>query len=324
MRFCDLDLRIEGSPVEARIAQLYAELSARGIAFHPRCFFGDEWFSPGGVPEIAVPFYLAHPRLEQLERRQMLDVEGGTPETCQRILRHECGHALDHAYLFSRRRSWKAVFLPANPDNDAWNYRPRPHSKSFVRHLPNWYAQAHPDEDFAETFATWLGLSREEWRARYEGWKALEKLEYVDRLMREVTKKPPLVTRGRRFSDVRQLRKTLAMHYARRRKQWAEDFPDFYDADLTRIFVQGGAGEPAGPFMKRFGASLISSLVLWTGQRKYTVTGLVRRLAKRAQELDLRAPEGEDARVRVRVELAAYLSAMVTNHLHTGRFKRSL
>lgn len=324
MRFCDLGLRIEGSEVEPRVTQLYDELSARGISFHPQCYLGDEWFSPTGVPEIAVPFYLVHPRLAQLELRQMLDVEGGTPETCMRILRHECGHALDHAYRFSRRRSWHAVFPPAHPDNDPYNYRPRPHSKSFVRHLPNWYAQAHPDEDFAETFATWLGTPEDEWRARYRGWKALEKLEYVDRLMKEARRKPPAVTTGRRISDVSKMRKTLAKHYASRRRQWAEEFPDFYDTDLARIFVTGGVGEPASAFMKRYSASLISSLVLWTGQRKYTVTGLVRRLTKRAKDLDLRAPETDDARVRVRVELAAYLASMVTNHLHTGRFKRSL
>jgi hypothetical protein len=323
-RFCDLGLRVEGSEVQPRVEQLYAELSARGISFHPRCFFGDEWFSPEFVPEIAIPFYLAHPRLKQLELREMLEVEGGTPETFMRFVRHECGHALEHAYRFSRRRKWHEIFVPANPDNEPYNYKPRPHSKSFVIHLPNWYAQAHPDEDFAETFATWLATPPEEWRARYRGWKALEKLEYVDHLMKDARKKPPVVTRGRRFSDVRKLRKTLAMHYARRRKKWAEDFPDFYDADLVRIFVSGGTGEPAVAFMKRYGASLVSSLVGWTGQPKYTVTGLVRRLTKRAQELDLRAPEGDDARVRVRVELAAYLAWMVTNHLHTGRFKRSV
>jgi hypothetical protein len=116
-RFCDLDLRIEGSEVQPRVEQLYAELSARGISFHPRCFFGDEWFSPEFVPEIAIPFYLAHPRLKQLELRQMLEVEGGTPETCMRFVRHECGHALEHAYRFTRRRKWHEIFVPANPDN---------------------------------------------------------------------------------------------------------------------------------------------------------------------------------------------------------------
>jgi hypothetical protein len=350
-RLCDLDLRIEGSEIEPRVAQLYAELDARGISFHPRCFLGDEWFSPGGVPEIAVPFYLAHPRLKQLELRQMLDVEGGTPETCQRILRHECGHAIDHAYRFSRRRKWHAVFESLNPDYEPSNYRPRPHSKSFVRHLPNWYAQAHPDEDFAETFAVWLGSAPDEWRGRYRGWKALEKLEYVDALMREVRKKPPLVSRGRRFSDARKLRRTLAMHYTRRRKQWAEDFPDFYDADLRRIFagraeplrdagraepprdagraepprdVSDRSGDPAGAFMKRHGPLLIASLVHWTGQRKYTVTGLVKRVTQRAQQLELYVPEAEAARARARVELAVYLATLVTNHLHTGKFKRSV
>lgn len=321
-RLCDLDLHIEGSEVEPRVQQLYTELEAKGISFRPRCYLGDEWFSPGEVPEIAIPFYLAHPRLKQLELRQMLDVEGGTQEACEKILRHECGHAIDNAYRFSRRRAWQAMFQPANPDNEAYNYRPRPHSKSFVRHLPNWYAQAHPDEDFAETFAVWLGSTPEEWRAKYKGWKALEKLEYVDKLMQEARKKAPLVTGGRRFSDVQKLRKTLAAHYAKRRKQWAEDFPDFYDADLKRIFVTGEGVESAGAFMKRYRALLVSTLVRWTGQRKYTVTGLVRRLTERAQQLDLRVPEGDDARVRV--ELAAYLASMVTNYLHTGHFKRSV
>jgi hypothetical protein len=329
VRFCDLNLRIEGTEVEARVGQLYTELADRGIAFRPPCYFGDEWFSPNLVPAVAIPFYLGHPRLKQLELRQMLDVEGGTPETCQMILRHECGHALDHAYRFSRRKKWHAVFPVANPDNEPYNYTARPHSRSFVQHLPNWYAQANPDEDFAETFAIWLGTLPEEWRARYHGWKALEKLEYVDALAREVRSKPPLVHGGRRISDVRKLRKTLGMHYARRRRQFAEDFPDFYDADLRRIFASsrpsaGGGGDPAGAFMKRYSASLISSLVHWTGQRKYTVTGLVRRLTVRAQQLELYAPEADDARARTRVELAAYLASMVTTHLHTGRFKRSV
>jgi hypothetical protein len=324
VRLCDLDLKIEGSEVEARVNQLYAELEQKGITFRPRCYLGDEWFSPNLVPEIAIPFYLAHPRLKQLELRQMLDVEGGTPETCQMILRHECGHAIDHAYRFSRRKKWQAVFQTANPDNEPYNYQARPHSRSFVQHLPNWYAQANPDEDFAETFATWLGTLPESWRARYHGWKALEKIEYVDLLMKEVCAKAPPVRGGRRVSDVRKLRKTLGMHYARRRKQWAEDFPDFYDADLRKIFVTATGKHPAGAFMKRYSASLISSLVHWTGQRKYTVTGLVRRLTVRAQQLELYAPEADDARARTRVELAAYLSAMVTNHLHTGRFKRSV
>ena len=97
MRICDLGLRIDGSPLEPRIAELYAELGARGLALEPPCYLGDEWFSPVPTPAIAIPFYLAHPRLEELELRQMMEVEGGNPAQCQRLLRHECGHAFDHA-----------------------------------------------------------------------------------------------------------------------------------------------------------------------------------------------------------------------------------
>ena len=39
-------------------------------------------------------------------------------------------------------------------------------------------------------------MPAEEWRERYRGWKALEKLEYVDALMGEARKKAPLVVDG--------------------------------------------------------------------------------------------------------------------------------
>ena len=134
------------------------ELEARGLPVRPDCYLGDEWFSPEGSPVIAIPFYLAHPRLKQLELHQMLEVEGGTYEWCMQILRHECGHAYDHAYQFSSTDAWVEVFGDRDVEYQPETYRPRPYSKSFVRHLPNWYAQAHPDEDFAETFAVWLAL----------------------------------------------------------------------------------------------------------------------------------------------------------------------
>src|SRR5581483_7920628 len=156
---------------------------------------------PEGVPAIAIPFYLAHPRLKALELHQMLEVEGGTPEWCQQLLRHECGHAIDHAYRFSSREDWRTVFGSPETEYAPEFYQPRPYSKGFVRHLPNWYAQAHPDEDFAESFAVWLSMDAEEWRKQYRGWKALEKLEYVDRLMEEAKGAPPKISRGRRIYE---------------------------------------------------------------------------------------------------------------------------
>ena len=322
LRICDLHVRIEGSELEPRIAELQKELDARGLPLKPECYLADEWFSPEGSPLVAIPFYLAHPRLKQLELHQMLDVEGGTPEWCEELLRHECGHAYDHAYRFSGREQWIEVFGNPNLEYSPENYRPRPYSRSFVQHLPNWYAQAHPDEDFAETFAVWLAWPPEEWRAHYRGWKALEKLEFVDALMTEARNTPPAVKGGRRAWDASRSKKTLGAYYAAKRKLYAEDFPDVYDADLRAIFGKGDAGEEtAAQAMRRLQRPLVISVVRWTGQRKYTVDMLVRRLITRARELKLFAPRDQ---TKLMIELASYLSALVTNHLHTGRFKRSV
>ncbi len=320
LRICELGVTIEGSELLPHIENLYGVLERRGISVRPLCYLGDEWFSPTDVPAIAIPFYLAHPRLRQLELHMMLEVEGGTPDWCDKLLFHECGHAMEHFYRFTRSRKWRSVFGSPDKEYAPETYRPRPYSRSFVRYLPNWYAQAHPDEDWAETFAVWLSLDKEEWQRRYAGWKALEKLEYMDALMRASAKKPPLVTGGRRKSDASRLRTTLERYYATRRKLFAEDQPDFWDADLRRIFGEGPGRETAAHFLRRHRHALVSTTVRWTGEHKYAVDALVRKLITRSRQLGLRAHD-KDAPL---LELGAFLSALVTNHLHTGKFKRSV
>ena len=231
---CDLGLKIEGTQLEGRIEKLYDELEHRGIRFRPHCWLSDEWFSPDGVPGIAIPFYLAHPRLARLERNQMLEVEGGTKEWCMRILRHEAGHTIDTAYRLHRRRSWREVFgKSSEPYPDT--YQPKPYSKSFVVHLEAWYAQSHPAEDFAETFAVWL-KPRSAWRTQYEGWPALRKLEFVDELMHQVRNRKPLVLSRERVDPIRKLRKTLRSHYVEKRARYGIGENNFYDHQLRRLF----------------------------------------------------------------------------------------
>src|SRR6187455_2638693 len=213
LRISDLNVGIEGSVLEPRIAQLRSELTARGLTgFDPHFWLSAEWFSPDGVPGVAIPFYLAHPRLEKLERAQMLEVEGGTPSWCMKILRHEAGHAIDNAYKLRQRLRRQQIFGPSYMQYPA-HYQPRPYSKSFVLHLDSWYAQSHPDEDFAETFALWL-TPDSDWRGRYTGWRALRKLEYMDELMREIAGKPPRVKTRRTVEPIEKLRMTLRKHYA--------------------------------------------------------------------------------------------------------------
>ena len=162
------------------------------MRFRPHCWLAQEWFSPDGIPGIAIPFYLAHKRLMRIERRFMREVEGGNRNWLMRILRHEAGHAIDSAYRLRRRKHWRAVFGPASlpyPDT----YRPRPGSRRFVQHLGAWYAQAHPTEDFAETFAVWL-KPNSQWRREYAGWPAYAKLQFIDQLAQEIGDQRPQVT----------------------------------------------------------------------------------------------------------------------------------
>src|SRR5207237_4949283 len=144
--------------------------------------------------------------LMRLENAQMLQVEGGTPEWCLQILRHEAGHAFDNAYDLRKRRRRIRVFGSPSTEYPEF-YLPKPYSKSFVLHLDSWYAQSHPDEDFAETFAVWL-TPDSQWRDRYTGWPALKKLEYIDSLMREIAGSAQLVTSRREVDPLSKIRKT--------------------------------------------------------------------------------------------------------------------
>src|SRR5262245_9000983 len=110
LRLCDLRLKIKGTPLEDRVAKLYDELKTRGLPFKPHVWLSEEWFTPDGVSGFAIPFYLAHPRLAKLERKQMFEVEGGTEKECLRIMRHEAGHALNNAFQLHRRRRYRELF----------------------------------------------------------------------------------------------------------------------------------------------------------------------------------------------------------------------
>src|SRR4029453_19261513 len=222
-RLADLPPKLENTVVEGRIAQLRAELEARELRFPIHFYISDEWFTPDGTATMAVPFYLTHPRLERLEKAQMLEVEGGDHEWCVRILRHEAGHVIDNAYKLRLRRQRRKLFgSPQQPYPEF--YAPRPYSKSYVLHLAPWYAQSHPDEDFAETFAVWL-TPESDWKTRYAGWPAIKKLEYMDQLMQSLVGKKPLLENLEEIDPLRRLNRSLRYHYKRKRRHYGVDHP---------------------------------------------------------------------------------------------------
>ena len=320
-RIRQLGLTLDGTPLQPLIRQLYDELSARGLQFHPPCHVGDEWFVPMGIPAIFVPFFLVHDRLRKLEKHMVLEVEGGTAETFMQLMRHEAGHAYSYAYHLYRKKKWQQTFGLASTEEPGF-YRPRPNSHAYVIHLPDWYAQSHPDEDFAETFAVWLtpGL---DWRTRYAGWKALQKLEYVDELMRTLAHRPPLHQPPYRAADYDCLNVKLKTYYAKKRAEYADTYPDFYDADLRRLFP-AKADDPdavrASTYLRQRRAAVIEAVCRWTNENKFRVSSLYTRLVARCDALQLHAWLDEP---RQRSHLVAYITTLVMNHLFTGKFQRT-
>ena len=313
----ELGLEIAGSRVERLVARLYDELAEREIAFRPPVYLSDQWGCPDGTPLIGVPFYLADGRLERIEAEHAGTIEGD--DEAMRYLRHEAGHALNYAFRLHDRPEFGALFGDfARPY--AEHYPADPLSREHVRHILGWYAQKHPDEDFAETFAVWLtpGL---DWRTAYAGWGALVKLEWVDGIMHEIGPLPS-PTRAPTEDDlpVESMTWTLAAHYADDELLPIGDARQF-DGDLRRIFAgeaDAPAGEPAARYLERHEGELVARIAYWAGVGPAAVRSLLRALAERAVVLELRVAGLEAATL---IELSAFGTAVMLHWRYTHAFR---
>jgi hypothetical protein len=317
-RISDIGLAVEGTRVERLAAELYRELEARGIKFHPLVYLSDQWGCPDGTPLIGVPFYLADERLERIEAEMAGSVEDDAE--AMRYLRHEAGHAINYAFQLYERPEWRSLFGSfAKPYRE--RYRADPFSRSHVRHILGWYAQKHPDEDFAETFAVWLTPDLD-WRLEYAGWPALAKLEYVDRLMAEIANETPN-TPSPSDDDlpVQSMRYTLAAHYADDESMPIDDERQF-DADLRRIFLvraDAPSGETAAMFVHRHYREIVGRISYWTSESPGVVRSLVDHVGRRADALGLHVGGLEAATL---VELTAFGTAVAMQYRETKRIGR--
>jgi hypothetical protein len=294
LRLSSLRVKVEGTWLEDCLNTLHGELEERGIRLRPYAWISSEWFVPENTPGIAIPFYLAHPRLMKLEKKMMLEVEGGTWSECMAILRHEAGHTVQHAYQLHRRRRWQQLFGPSSKRYPRY-YRPNPASRRYVQHLRRWYAQSHPAEDFAETFAVWL-RPRSNWRTRYAGWPALKKLEYVDELMTEIAGKRPQITSRERVDPLRALSETLGSHYQKKQAFYAFEPPKTYDRDLYRLFSadpRHRRAQPASTFVRRHRAQVRKLVARWTGENQLTLDAVLDDMITRCRVHNLRAVGSE-------------------------------
>jgi len=317
MRVRDFNLQIQGSWLEPLINRLYDELDAKGIRFHPSCYLADEWLCPDRVPIIGIPFYLADRRLKGIEKKMMYEVEGGTEKACMKLLRHECGHSLNYAYEFYKRTRWRQLFGFFSAKYCA-SYDYQPYSRRFVINLEDNYAQAHPDEDFAETFAVWLRPGSS-WEQKYRGWPVIRKLRYVDSLMRRTgAEEPKNVAKGCPPFSASRMTSTLAAYYQRKRKELGIYFQGYYDDSLKMLFEakqEGRSQVKASKFIRDNRKDLTEQLTRWTGHRKYDVHQLVNYLAQRCEALGLYArADAKDV-----IAVTSLLTAIAGNYLRKFR-----
>ena len=317
LRIKDLQLHLANTPLEKYIERLYGELEAKGIDLRPQCYLSDQWGCPSGVPVIGIPFYLADPRLLSVE-----DTLGAGAESERDImmyLRHEAGHCFNYAYKLYDTDEWRKMFGDySRPYHD--DYKPQPFSRKYVLHISGWYAQKHPDEDFAETFAVWLTPGTD-WEKRYKGWGALKKLQYMQNVVTQVGKTPPPVTLQERDLDVAQMEETVLDHYRERNLSEKVDVQlgEHLDQDLIRLFEPSDAAPTrADTLLRAERAALVASVTQYSGVSRAVVKSVLDHLLERATALNLTVHR-EKAHEYM-TKLTSLLTALAMNYLYTDRF----
>jgi hypothetical protein len=312
----DLALKIPGTRLEHLVNELYRELEKAGISFKPKTYLSDEWGCPQGVPVIGIPFYLADPRLCELEGALTGIVAETDPEVMM-CLRHEAGHAFNYAYRLYLKTEWRQTFGPFSRSYQE-EYKPRPFSARFVHHIPGWYAQKHPDEDFAETFAVLLtpGL---DWLKRYAATPALSKLLYVDGVIRRYGRKPPMVIDEKLDKPVHELKMTLDTWYDSNRNagRGRLELHRIIDEDLMKLFADA-KGLSAADVMRDNSRRLARDVNYWTGMDRHILDSLINEVTERVRALGLKiAPDQTAARM---LSAGIFITTLAMNYQFTGQF----
>lgn len=231
-RICDLELKLNGQ-LSTLIKKTDVELRRKNIKFKPEYYLGLGWGCIHNTLSIELPFWLATPTLCSIEDEYNYNGVENEQEILMG-LRHEIGHAINYSYRLYKDKEWKSLFGNINKkykDYYVWN----PWSKRHVKHLPDYYAQKHPDEDWAETFAVWL-TPRSNWKNIYSKTPALDKLYYVDRVMKDLSNHE-MKYRTDLDSPIDKIKMTVAEFYGINFEQILnDDITAKYVDDLKKIF----------------------------------------------------------------------------------------
>lgn len=324
----DLRLSIHGTALETILAEFERELDAAGIhRLRPRFYLSTEWGVCEGTIAVAIPFYLATPELTALQADRVGHVEGAGKTTILRYLRHEMGHVVNYAYRLFDTSEWVELFGSMDEPYHE-EFRLEPFSRRFVRHLPGWYAQKHPDEDWSETFAVWM-TPHLDWRAEYAEWPAaLAKLQYCDRTMAALGDRDPIITADELNEDVAELSLSAEQFYEAQGFDPAT-IPAGFDGALRSVFEDLAEVDPRTDQQRRGAVSdlihrlerdLLADIYRWTGHFPERTRPLLRHLAERADGMALDYPL--DRELSAAVALTTLVTSLAVNHVQHGAYFR--
>lgn len=313
-----MHIPIEKTGLAPYLVKLQNELDAKGLSnFVPYFWFSDEWFTPDGHTGFAIPFYLAHKKLARLQEKLLYDVEGGSPATFMKLLRHECGHTIDNAYKLRRKKMRQKIFGRSSEKYEE-SYAPKPFSKKFVINVNGWYAQSHPDEDFAETFAVWLN-PKSNWQKKYKDWQgAYKKLLFMDELMQTLVDQKPLIKTRKKIDSLSTMKKTLREHYDERIDHYGDEHPSVFDVHLLKLFTNNSdlaINMKASSFIKKIKKDVRKSVSPWTGAYQYTINEILNEVIERCERLDLKLKLPFE---QSKLQFISMLSVVTIEYIHSG------
>jgi hypothetical protein len=200
-------------------------------------------------------------------------------------------------------------------------YRPVAFSRQYVRHMEGWYAQKHPDEDFAETFAVWM-TPRAQWRKRYKGWGAMKKLLYMERIGKKFSNVEPFVAHGTADITVEQMYVTVADFYDKAAEQQLSPGDLTLDSDMMDIFNASRRRKkgvrPAIEFLRENRKTITDKVTYWTGVQRPLLKKLIEAIEARVVELKLNVDISSERQHLT--ELVTYTTALAMNYISRGKF----
>ncbi len=318
-----LPITIEDSFFGEALRVVRADLKRARIKYlEPQYYLSTGYGTVAGTTTIALGFYDCNDVLQEINH----ELRGFryTRDEIINIIRHEVGHAFAYGYKLYRRKDFRQVFkvkgnyFNTYPLTDRYVERANPWSRDFVNPGGDYYAQKHPDDDFAETFMVWL-MPRYNWRRAYRRYPgALRKLEFVDKLVSEVRRTEPLIDQSPNlYEPLDDFRETLARFYRlRTTRAYRKRATGYIDPDLIDMFWRPAPTRGkrkreqdyvhADNFIRKHKRDIAAQVSRWSEVDPRVVQDFLDKCRARAHALDLWVRK--ETREKKVIEFTSYVS----------------